>query len=299
MELNNQDNAKKIGMTTSIVFHTIVLLLFFFIKCDPPSRSLGDANSDGGNNIEIDFGNTPIASGNNPVPDETEPAPEVPNIPDPEPIRQPKVEPKTKPSEPTKEDAKLTADNNEISLNKKKEEKIKKEQEKQQKIKEEKEQQRVAEEIKKAKEAAEQDKKEREALASNFGAFGKNRKGTGAGGSGANQTGGGKQGSPNGTNNQGGRGLGDNLSPNLSQRGVKRACNESFEYQKQGVVTLSICVDKTGKVVRSSTDPSRTTTVDPDLLEIANRCARNYEFNADEDATTEECGKLKLTFILK
>ena len=298
MELSNQ----KIGSVTSILFHTIVLLLFFLVKCDPPSRPLGDANSDGGNNILIDFGDTPIASGSNPVPDKKEPAPEVPNIPDPEPIKQPKVEPKTKPVESTKENTKLTANNDEISLNKKKEEKLKKEQEKlekEQKIQEEKEQQRVAEQIKKAKEAAEQDKKERDALASNFGGFGKNKKGTGAGGNGANQTGGGKQGSPTGTNNQGGRGFGDNLSPNLSQRGVKRACNESFEYQKQGVVTLSICVDKTGKVVRSSTDPSRTTTVDPDLLEIANRCARNYEFNADEDATTEECGKLKLTFILK
>ena len=66
---------------------------------------------------------------------------------------------------------------------------------------------------------------------------------------------------------------------------------------KEGHISVSLCVDRSGKVVRTKYNPLGSNLRDPDLARKAEEVAKTYVFARDDSAPAEQCGTL--TFIFK
>lgn len=69
--------------------------------------------------------------------------------------------------------------------------------------------------------------------------------------------------------------------------------------QKEGVVVVSIIVDKKGNVIEATPGVKGTTTTDSHLWKVAREAALKYRFNANLYAPEEQMGQISFTFVLK
>ncbi|HZV68740.1 MAG TPA: hypothetical protein VFG10_04320 [Saprospiraceae bacterium] len=68
---------------------------------------------------------------------------------------------------------------------------------------------------------------------------------------------------------------------------------------KEGRITVSICVDRSGKVVRTKYNPLGSSIREPDIIRKAEAVAANYVFVEDPTAPVEQCGNLTFIFKIK
>jgi outer membrane biosynthesis protein TonB len=108
------------------------------------------------------------------------------------------------------------------------------------------------------------------------------------------------KGSPEGDPNSGalegiskGRGT---IGGGLSGRKVTQAPTISENSQKYGKVVIKVCVDKTGKVISSKFTQAGSTTTDAQLVSIAEKGAKKYQFGPGE--LDSQCGTISFDFKL-
>lgn len=122
---------------------------------------------------------------------------------------------------------------------------------------------------------------------------------TGAGSGPGGGTGVGSAGKNTGVGNDGNGlgwqvGLGKGFDRKLVSRG-----NVGSIAVKEGHITVSICVDRSGKVIRQKYNPMSSNIREPDLIRKAEACAATYVFAEDPLAPVEQCGNLTFIFKIK
>jgi outer membrane biosynthesis protein TonB len=83
----------------------------------------------------------------------------------------------------------------------------------------------------------------------------------------------------------------------LGGRGVMNAPNIDDRSQKEGVVVIYVCVDRTGSVSSARFTQRGSTTTDQTLVDLALKASRQYRFTASE--LTTQCGTITFDFKLK
>ncbi len=83
----------------------------------------------------------------------------------------------------------------------------------------------------------------------------------------------------------------------LGGRGVVNAPKLSDKSQKQGTVTVGVCVDKAGNVTSAKFKQSGTTISDLSLIKLAESNARKWKFASG--STDRQCGTITYTFKLQ
>jgi len=68
---------------------------------------------------------------------------------------------------------------------------------------------------------------------------------------------------------------------------------------KEGHISISLCVDRDGKVIRAKYNPLGSNLREPDLVRKAEDCAATYVFGPDPSAPVEQCGTLTFIFKIK
>jgi len=89
-------------------------------------------------------------------------------------------------------------------------------------------------------------------------------------------------------------GLGKGFDRKLVTRG-----NVGSIAVKEGHITVSICVDRSGKVIRTKYNPLGSNIREPDLIRKSEAVAATYIFVADQNAPIEQCGNLTFIFKIK
>jgi hypothetical protein len=122
------------------------------------------------------------------------------------------------------------------------------------------------------------------------------------GGSGKGNTGKpGSQGDPNGdpnSNNLEGISTGSGrVGGGLGNRSVLHEPKINDKSQKTGIVVISVCVDKTGKVIKADYTQKGSTTTDSELKEIARKAALQFKFTLSE--IEEQCGTITVDFKVR
>lgn len=202
----------------------------------------------------------------------------------------------------------------------------------QQQLAAEKEKQRLAEierqkqaELERQRKAAEVERLRKEAEAAKIAQINNRAAGAFASGSGGNSTGtgsgtgastskstgqgvtypSGNQGSPTGgnSNNYGAGGTGSGsqgTGPSFSLAGRKAVGLPKPNYpgNEEGVVVVSITVDKNGKVTSAKAGERGSNTYNAGLLEAARQAALKASFNADPDAAALQSGTITYRFVL-
>lgn len=287
------ENERKAFVATVIIFLLLLLLLFLW-KLSTNVRE----EFEGG--IVVDFGTTETGLGedNSSLGEPTSGESEIP-----EPAQQPVTSP-VAPTPPTPSvKPVMTADNQEIALEKKKkqeEERLKKEEEQKKKLQAEAEAKAKAEAEKKKREEEEFKKKMAEGL--------KGVKGSGTGGTGTGAgegTGkpGGNQGDPNGTpgapKGQGtGTGQGTSgIGFSLSGRKMTVKPVPDVEGNKYGTVVVNITVDNRGNVIEASFRQAGSTTTDSYLVNLSIKEAKKAKFD-NAPSADEQFGTITFTYKL-
>ncbi len=122
------------------------------------------------------------------------------------------------------------------------------------------------------------------------------------GGAGKGNTGkAGSQGDPNGDPNSDilegiSKGSG-RVGGGLGNRGLLHEPQIQDRSQKTGRVVISVCVDKSGKVIKAEYTQKGSTTTDSELKEIARNAARQFKFTASE--IEEQCGTITVDFKIR
>jgi outer membrane biosynthesis protein TonB len=122
------------------------------------------------------------------------------------------------------------------------------------------------------------------------------------GGSGKGNTGKpGSQGDPNGDPNASAlegisKGSG-RVGGGLGNRGVLHEPQINDRSQKTGRVVISVCVDKSGKVIKADYTQKGSTTTDSDLKDIARKAALQFKFTLSE--IEEQCGTITVDFKVR
>ncbi len=83
----------------------------------------------------------------------------------------------------------------------------------------------------------------------------------------------------------------------LSGRGVVNRPKLKDNSQKEGKVKVEICVNKSGKVIKAEYSQLGSTTIDTDLIQLAETSAKKYIFSPS--ANPEQCGEVLITFSLQ
>lgn len=83
----------------------------------------------------------------------------------------------------------------------------------------------------------------------------------------------------------------------LSGRGVLKRPSLEDNSQKEGKVKVEICVNKSGKVIKAEYSQFGSTTIDTDLIELAEASAKKYQFTPS--INPEQCGEVLITFSLQ
>ncbi len=122
------------------------------------------------------------------------------------------------------------------------------------------------------------------------------------GGDGKGNTGkSGSQGDPNGDPNANAlegisKGSG-RVGGGLGKRGVLHEPQINDHSQKTGLVVISVCVDKTGKVNKAEYTQKGSTTTDSELKDIARKAALQFKFTTS--TIEEQCGTITVDFKVK
>lgn len=280
--------SKITGIVGTVVVHLIILLLLFWLTLSRPA-----VQEEGG--VPVMLGNTEMAAG------DADPytLTEVDVLPQPESA----VPSEPEMTEPAPEQPMITQDDEpSIQVKKeqpKKQEKPKKEQPKKETVTQ-KPQKPVAKPAEKteAEKRAEAERAAAEAAASKIaGAFGKGSK---MGSKGNAASGSGFQGSPTGnsdtgkTSGTGGYGTFDLNGRSLGPGGLPVPV---YNVQDEGRVVVTIVVDPSGRVISTSIN-KRTNTVNPALRRAAEEAARRARFN-EVDGVNNQSGTITYYFKLK
>ncbi|HJW31539.1 MAG TPA: hypothetical protein VJ508_20055 [Saprospiraceae bacterium] len=83
----------------------------------------------------------------------------------------------------------------------------------------------------------------------------------------------------------------------LGNRGVLHEPQINDRSQKTGRVVISVCVDKTGKVIKAEYTQKGSTTTDSELKDIARKAALQFKFTTSE--IEEQCGTITVDFKVK
>ena len=83
----------------------------------------------------------------------------------------------------------------------------------------------------------------------------------------------------------------------LGNRGVLHEPLINDRSQKTGRVVISVCVDKTGKVIKADYTQKGSTTTDSELKDIARKAALQFKFTLSE--IEEQCGTITVDFKIK
>ncbi len=264
---------KRKSMTITVILYSLLLLLLFFVGMtylDPAPE----------NGIAVNFGTTDTGTGNI---QPTEAIKSAPKVTTPPPTPQPKTE--------VKEDV-VTQDTEDAPVIKKEEEKIvmtetpvKKEEPKKEPVKEP---------------DPTPDKTTTSALDNLIN--GPKSDGTAKGGEGNDNTAGDK-GNPNGDPNAKsyyGTGKGLDGDGNYLLGGRKALNKQKYiqDCNEEGIVVVSIEVDRTGKVIKATPGVRGTTNNSPCLKDPARRAALATKFNPDDEAPTKQIGKIIYNFKL-
>lgn len=111
-------------------------------------------------------------------------------------------------------------------------------------------------------------------------------------------TGSGQAGSPNGSQGaQGGSGKGLGAGYSLGGRSLRGSLPvPSYTSTKDGDVTVSIKVDRNGKVINAEFTPKGSKNYDQSMVKAAIEAARKAHFNADPNATEYQYGTITYKF---
>jgi colicin import membrane protein len=295
-------NSEKTGLVSTVLFHTVILLLLLYMGFTVPSVTPQEEG------FLVDFGNSETGLGLE------EPsaamAPEVAAAPEKiVPVARSvakhqnalKVEDKAEEDIVTQEYEKTVA----IAASAKK----KLNAEKKLKIQEEQEQRAEALEIQRQEANESRIAQERankigaiNSRAKNAFGGGKTDNGSQSRGQG-NTYGNGNQGSPDGTpgaNQYGlGGGAGKGISFSLTGRNSRSLPKPSFPGNESGIVVVEVTVDKFGKVTKALPGVKGSNTVNTDLLEAARKAALAASFNTDNNAPAFQKGTITYHFILQ
>lgn len=111
----------------------------------------------------------------------------------------------------------------------------------------------------------------------------------------------GSQGDPNGDPNsrilEGISNGSGRVGGGLGNRGVLHEPQIQDRSQKTGRVVISVCVDRTGKVVKASYTQKGSTTTDSELTEIARKAAQQFKFTPSD--IEEQCGTITVDFKVR
>ncbi len=121
--------------------------------------------------------------------------------------------------------------------------------------------------------------------------------GKGGGGEGDDQVAGNEgdpEGQPKGRGTLGGWG-----EWKLSGRKIKKHSKPEKHKNEEGVVVLKIWVDRSGKVVRTSFNASKSTTTSQYLKDLAVDAAKRWKFNQEQDAAVEQVGEIAIDFTVE
>ncbi|MBL4707397.1 MAG: energy transducer TonB [Flavobacteriales bacterium] len=257
----NEGKNKRTGLVISIVFHSLLVLIFAFYGLtylDPPPEEEG---------ITINFGtsNDGMVSELNNAPNEAENIPTETEVTEPDPVE-------------TVEEEIITQNIEEApSVDQKKEEK-----------------KEVVEPVEK-KEEPKPNKKLLNALNKLKNKQTEQRGGDGITGKQGDQ--GDINGDPN-SKNYVGAGSGNGISFNLSGRSMKNAPKINDNSQEEGTVVVDIIVDKYGKVLRANPGARGSNTTSGILYKKAREAALKAKFNANPDIAEEQKGTMTFVFIL-
>jgi TonB family protein len=111
----------------------------------------------------------------------------------------------------------------------------------------------------------------------------------------------GSQGDPNGDPNSDilegiSKGSG-RVGGGLGNRGVLHEPQINDRSQKTGRVVITVCVDKTGKVIKAEYTQKGSTTTDSELRDMARKAALQFKFTTSE--IEEQCGTITVDFKVK
>lgn len=268
----------KKGITGTIIFHTILLILVLIFGFSTPLPLPGEKG------ILINFGNTETGFGT------VEPRMA-------EPLRKDEIEQSAPPVETQQVQSEknlMTQDYEEApSLP------VKKETSQQKKQETVKEAVKPAEQVKKEEKPVEEPRKaDPRALYT-----GKNISSQSTGSEGDNEPGG-NQGSPDGDVNSQSRiggpfGGGNGPGYSLEGRNGVYVPSPSRNYQRQGVVVVEILVDRNGNVVSAREGVKGSTTMDVTLLRLAKEAALKSRFSSKADAPVHQKGTITYYFTLR
>lgn len=258
----NEEKNKRIGLITSAVIHTLLLLIFAFYGMtylDPPPPEEG---------IPINFGTSDMGmmtENPNPVAQNSEPEPIEENITEPDPVE-------------TVEDNIVTQDTEDApSIDEKKEE-----------PKEEVEPVEKKPEPKPNRALSMADRMKKNSQEQSGGDGNKNEAGD--------------QGDLNGDNNSknydGVGGNGDGTTFTLAGRSLKSTPPIKDNSQEEGTVVVDIIVDKYGKVVRATAGARGSNTTSAILYKKAREAALKTKFSANPNAAEAQKGTMTFIFIL-
>jgi len=256
-----KNKEKREGLIGTIIFHAALLVVFIFfgLTYTYPPEELG---------VTVDLGYSDQGTGQvenqNPVVEKQEEKPQE-NIPT-----------ETKPIE-AKEEVMTQKNEETINIPKKEEKK-----EEQKPVVDEKKKPTIDPKLEEIMKKAENTK------ASNAGSEG-NKQGVGNMGQ--------PTGDPNG-NPEGGVGDGG-IKYTLSGRRMTQKPTLKNDSQDQGIVVVSIVVDKYGNVTKATGGAKGSTTTSTHLTKIAEEAAYKTKFNANPDAAEEQVGTMTFIFILK
>lgn len=105
------------------------------------------------------------------------------------------------------------------------------------------------------------------------------------------------EGDPNAKNHYGTPGGGDQISFKLGDRKKKWLPKPDYNSREEGIVVVSIWVDKNGTVTKAIAGARGTTTTNPYLLKMATEAAYKASFNEKDDAPEEQKGTITYNFI--
>ncbi len=111
----------------------------------------------------------------------------------------------------------------------------------------------------------------------------------------------GSQGDPNGDPNsnilEGISNGSGRVGGGLGSRGVLHEPKITDNSQKIGIVVISVCVDKSGRVIKATYTQKGSTTTDSELQKIARDAALQFKFTVSE--IEEQCGIITVDFKLR
>jgi len=311
------------GIIGTALFHAGIILLLVFLGFLTPLPLPPEEG------ILVDFGNSPTGLGRQEPSRRTAPPKKVvkPETPKPKPKPVPKkTSVKTGQKDLLTQDFEKTVSidagakarkaaedkkkrEEEIALQKQREEERRIQEEVERKKQEELERIRKEEAERKRKE--EEERRRREAEEAKINEINSRAKNAFGGGKTANNStsksqgvtyGGGNQGSANGTpgaNQYGsGGGAGNGISFSLDGRSARSLPKPGFPGNEEGRVVVEVTVDKYGKVTNANPGAKGSTTMNPALLSAAKKAALSARFNSDNGAPAFQRGTITYLFVL-